>query len=80
MTEAATAFWHPTEMVKSVPGSKIMHGKERKFESVENAVTFVMENLSEHDRGTAMIQTDQRSIHPSDIAAIYTGMKKKKDQ
>jgi hypothetical protein len=77
MTEAATVFWHPAEMIKSTPGAKIMHGRERKFESVENAVTFVMENLSEHDRGTAMIQTDQRSIHPPDIKAIYEGSKKK---
>lgn len=78
MTEAATVFWQPTEMIKATPGAKIMRGKDRKFESVENAVTFVMETLSEHDRGTAMIQTDQRSIHPPDIRAIYEGMKKKK--
>jgi hypothetical protein len=65
-------------MMKPIPGKKILHGKERKFESVENAVIFVMETLSDSDRGTAMIQTDQRSIHHPDIQAIYAGIKKNK--
>ena len=78
MTEAATAFWYPTEMIAATFGEKILRGKERKFESVENAVTFVMETLSEHDRGTAMIQTNQRSIQHPDIEAIYAGIKNKK--
>jgi hypothetical protein len=37
-----------------------------------------METLSVDDRRTAMIQTDQSSIHPPDIQAIYEGMKNKK--
>lgn|SRR5450631_2092220 len=78
MTEAATVFWFPIEMLKPIPGATIWHGKDRKFESVENAVMFVMETLSVDDRRTAMIQTDQSSIHPPDIQAIYEGMKNKK--
>jgi hypothetical protein len=78
MTEAATVFWHSTEMFKSEPHSKISRGRDRKFESVENAVTFAMETLSEGDRSTAMVETDQRSIHLRDIQAIYEGMRKRK--
>jgi hypothetical protein len=78
MTEAATVFWFPVEMLKPIPGASIWNGKDRKFESVENAVMFVIETLSVDDRRTAMIQTDQRSILPPDIQAIYEGMKPKK--
>jgi len=78
MTEAAIVFWFPIEMLKPIPGATIWNGKDRKFESVENAVIFVMETLSVDDRRTAMIQTDQMSIHPPDIQAIYEGMKNKK--
>jgi hypothetical protein len=45
------------------------------FESVENAVIFVMETLSERDRSSAMIQTDHRSIHQPDIEGIYASIK-----
>ena len=74
--EAATAFWHPVEMREAVKGSKILGGKERAFESVENAVRFIMEDLSDSDRGTAMIQTDGRSIHIADIEKMYLANKK----
>jgi hypothetical protein len=74
MTEAATVLWHSTEMFKPEPHSKISRGRDRQFESVENAVRFVMETLSDGDRATAMIQTDNRSIHLDDIVAIYGGL------
>jgi hypothetical protein len=45
------------------------------FESVENAVIFVMETLSQRDRNSAMIQTDHRSIHQPDIEGIYASIK-----
>jgi hypothetical protein len=77
VTEAATVFWHSTEMLRPEHHSKISRGRDRKFESVENAVRFVMESLSAGDRSTAMIQTDQRSIHLADIEAIYNGFKTK---
>jgi hypothetical protein len=34
MTEAATVFWFPIEMLKPIPGATIWNGKDRKFESV----------------------------------------------
>jgi hypothetical protein len=75
MTEPATVFWYPPKVSPTPPDSKVVHGKERMFESVENAAIFVMETLSERDRGSAMIQTAQRSIHQPDIEAIYAGIK-----
>jgi hypothetical protein len=74
MTEAATVFWYPP-VDKTIPGSKVIRGKERMFDSVENAAVFVMETLSKRDRSSAMIQTDQRSIHQPDIEGIYAGIK-----
>jgi hypothetical protein len=53
----------------------ISRGRGRQFESVENAVRFVMEKLDPSDRATAMIQTDNRPIHLDDIQAINAGMK-----
>jgi len=77
MTEAATVFWHSTDMFKPEPHGKISRGRDRKFESVENAVRFVMESLSDGDRATAIIHTDDRSIHLDDIVAMYDSLKKK---
>jgi hypothetical protein len=74
MTETATVFWYPP-ITSPTPGSKIIHGKERMFESAENAVVFVMETLPEQHRHTAMIKTDHRSIHQPDIEGIYAGIK-----
>jgi hypothetical protein len=73
--EAATAFWHSTAMFTPQPHGKISRGRNRQFESVENAVTFVMEKLEPGDRATAMIQTDNRPIHLPDIMAIYAWTK-----
>jgi len=61
-------------------GSKKFGGRDRKFESVENAVTFVMEKLSATERGTSMIMTHSRSIYPMDMKRIYEGLKMRKSQ
>ena len=78
MTEPATVFWYSQEIKKPADGSKKFGGRDRKFESVENAVTFVMEKLSATERGTSMIMTDSRSIYPMDIKRIYEGLKTSK--
>jgi hypothetical protein len=77
MTEAATVFWYPQEIKKAADGGKL-GGRDRKFESVENAATFVMEKLSATERGTSIIMTDSRSIYPMDIQGIYEGLKTRK--
>src|SRR6202008_597425 len=62
MTEAATVFWVQTATAE---GSYI------KFESLENAVRFAMEELSETDRSTAFIQIDNGDIYLEDIQKMY---------
>ena len=74
MTDTATVFWY-RPIDNPIPGSRVIHGKERMFESVENAVVFVMETLPEQHRQTALIKTDHRSIHQPDIEGIYAGIK-----
>jgi hypothetical protein len=77
MSEAATAFWIPAPtMVAARPGQPMFQrGRDRQFESVENAVKFVMEELSDRDRPTAMIQTDNASIQYGDIERMHRGMR-----
>ena len=72
--EAATVFWYSREIKTSADGVKKLDRRNRKFESVENAVTFVMEKLSATERGTSIIMTDSRSIYPMDMKSIYTGL------
>jgi hypothetical protein len=74
MSEAATVFWYPQASNRPADGTAI-GGRDRKFESVENAAMFVMEKLSATERGTSMIMTDRRSIYAMDIADIYEGLK-----
>jgi hypothetical protein len=71
MSEAATVFWTPFRMTDRKFGEPIVGEQNRKFESVENALTFVMENLSRVDRQTALIQTDYGSLHLADIEERY---------
>ena len=78
MTEAATVFWYPQALRKSADSAGKLDGRDRKFESVENAVAFVMEKLSATERGTSVIMTDSRSIYPMDIRSIYEGLKSRK--
>jgi hypothetical protein len=74
MTEAATVFWYSQESEKPTDGARL-DGRDRKFESVENAATFVMEKLSATERATSMIMTDRRSIYSMDIKGIYENVK-----
>jgi hypothetical protein len=71
MSEAATVFWTPFRMTDRTLGEPIVGERNRKFESVENALTFVMENLSWVDRQTVLIQTDYGSLHLPDIEERY---------
>lgn len=70
MTEAATVFWMPIELQARIPGTPKPSERNRKFESVENAVTFVMQELSENDRSYAYIQTDGRYFQLDEIEHV----------
>jgi hypothetical protein len=72
MTEAATVYWFHVEANPFTVGDPINNGgRDCKFESLENAVRFVMEELSGGDRASALIQTDSRTIHIADIEKMY---------
>ena len=62
MTDAATVYWFQTATAE---------GSDIKFESIENAVRFIMQELSENDRLTAFIQTDDGDIYLEDIQKMY---------
>jgi hypothetical protein len=77
MSEAAKVFWIVApEMATVKPGRALWWSgdRQRQFESLENAVRFVMESLPDCDRSTAMIQTDNASIQYGDIERIHAGM------
>jgi hypothetical protein len=67
MTEAATVYWFHVEAKFPAAGE----GRDCKFESFENAVRFVMEELSDEDRAATIIQTDNGTIHIEDIQKMY---------
>ena len=71
MTETATVFWYSIEMFEPEIHATISRGRDRKFESVESAVRFVMESLPDEDRATAIVRADNRSIQIDDIVTIY---------
>jgi hypothetical protein len=71
MSEAATVLWFPSVTTKPITRMVIHRGEERHFESLENAVRFVMEELSEETRLAAMIQTDSASYDHSDFERVY---------
>lgn len=73
---AATAHWYPVEMTTPTgEHAKIICGKERMFESVENAVLFIMETLPVGDRNNATINPDSLTINMPDIEKMYAGLK-----
>jgi hypothetical protein len=50
--------------------------RSRDFESVKNAVLFVMEELKCSNRHTALILTDGATLRPDGIEKIYAQIKK----
>jgi hypothetical protein len=77
MSDAANVHWIPeAAMMLARPGQRIVQGNERKFESVENALRFVMETLPVGVRSTATIQADGAIVQFEDIERTYKGLKK----
>ena|ERR1700681_261754 len=74
MTETATVFWYSIEMFEPEIFATISRGRDRKFESVEIAVRFVMESLPDEDRATAVVRAGNRRILIDDIVTIYGGL------
>jgi hypothetical protein len=74
--EAAKACWFPAEAYNSVGHQlKPVWGKDRTFESVDDAVTFVMEELSAIERSHASVLTPSRLLGINDIEQMYAARK-----
>ena len=78
LDEPATVTW--TEMVEMHPRGprrlKLDFTRSRNFESVRNAVLFVMESMTAINRSTAMIHTDEGQISFAEITTLYNQIKK----
>ena len=74
---AATVCWFPAEAYRPVgrQPKTVVWGKDRTFESVDKAVTFVMEELSALERSDASVVTPSRLIGIHDIERMYTARK-----
>jgi hypothetical protein len=72
LDESARVFWSP---VLDLHGKQLAGGGERNFDSVADAVRFVMEDLDGLNRVTAFIQIDRYHGHVSigQIREIYEG-------
>jgi hypothetical protein len=67
--QAANALWISSADLAAA--GRIGGGRTRHFESVLNAVRFIMEELGPADRATAWITTDEGRITMEEIEAIY---------
>lgn len=74
--EEIIVFWRPSEPLQTMKGAKIPVREERAFESLLKAAHFIMEDLNESDRTTAIILAGRRSIQIADIAKMYSAEKK----
>ena len=73
--EAAKACWFPAEAYRQDNPPKLVWGRDRTFESVDEAVPFVMEDLSEVERSHASVLTSSRLISIDAIEQIYAARK-----
>ena len=74
LDQAAKVAWIETGQIKRHSGD-LIKGSSREFESVRNAVLFVMETIAPNSRHTAMILTDGATLYPAEIEAIYAKIK-----
>jgi hypothetical protein len=77
LDQAATVSWADMSQMRPVrPGVALTtHSRNKDFESVRNAVLFIMETLDKGSRTSALIHTDGATLHYADIEAIYAKIK-----
>jgi hypothetical protein len=74
--QAATVHWVPAWAYHPVGHEpEAVWGRDRTFEGVDNAVTFVMEELGEAERTNAYIATALRDVSIDDIQRMYAARK-----
>lgn len=69
LDQPATAFWFRSQEISPIEPAE--EGLERKFGSLKDAVRFVMEQLTEFEKGRAFIATDGASYDFEKIQEIY---------
>jgi hypothetical protein len=62
-------------MRKEPSGKLVPNSKSENFESVRLGLQFVMETLSGNCRETALIHTDDVTLHQADIKNMYASLK-----
>lgn len=77
LDQSATVTWlEMGQMQTQKPGNKLLtDSRSRDFKSVRNALRFIMETLNEASRASAMIHTDDVTLHQADIEAMYAQIK-----
>jgi hypothetical protein len=74
--EAATVHWLPPRVYRPVGHEpEAVWGRDRTFESVDDAVLFVMEELGAPERINAYIATASRDISIDAIKRMYAARK-----
>jgi hypothetical protein len=80
LDQAAKVTWIVMDEMQSRlphhPKIEQSQSRSRDFESVKNAVLFVMEKLSGINRTSAMIHTDTRAIQMAEIEVLYSQIKR----
>ena len=72
--EAAKACWFPAEAYRQDNPPKLVWGRDRTFESVDKAVTFVMEELGAVERSHASV-VRSRLLSIDNIEQMYAARK-----
>jgi hypothetical protein len=74
LDQAAKVSW--VEGMLTQPNRKLLpNSKSKDFESVRNALRFIMETLNEGSRPSALIYTDGATLHQADIENMYAKIK-----
>ena len=74
--EEATVHWFPAGVHRPISYEpEAVLGRDRTFDSIDEAVTFVMQELRETERTNAYIATAARDISIHDIYRMYAARK-----
>jgi hypothetical protein len=68
LDEAATVLWTRHQ---DISATNVTGGSQRQFDSLRNAVRFVIEELPDLEKDTAFVQTHERSYPIAEIQEIY---------
>jgi hypothetical protein len=76
LEQTADVHWLP---VDTRPAQGASGGDKRRFESLRDAILFVMETLTPSDRAVAWIALDRGLLEIEEIERLYSEIKSHKD-